>query len=97
MKIDWSKLLYDKYFNLTDRFITVTLKNGVIISGFFIAFRCGNRLSSDSFITQWQLVSEADKNTLGIDPAGFFLGQFVQQKDILEINFHQDNSIMHFE
>ncbi len=96
MKMDLSKLLYDKYFNLTMRTVTVILKNRKIIIGVFISFCVGDPYCLEPFITKWHIVSDADKNTLGIDSFGFLIGEYVKQNEISEIVFHENNSVMKF-
>ncbi len=96
MENDLSKQLYDKYFKLTNRNITVTLKNGNKISGLFISFFRGDEWWENPYITQWHLVDEKHKTTLGIDALGFIIGEYIKQKDIAEISFYQDNSIIKF-
>ena len=96
MKTDLSKSLYEKYFDLTMRTVTVILKNQKIIIGVFISFCLGDQYSFEPFITKWHIVNEADKNTLGIDSFGFLIGECINQNDISEILFHENNSVMKF-
>lgn len=96
MATELSKLLYEKYFKLTNPAITVTLNNGKKITGVFISFFVGDEVSGEPYITKWHIVSEADKDTFGIDPFGFLIGEYIKQNDIAEIRFHQDKSKMKF-
>jgi small nuclear ribonucleoprotein (snRNP)-like protein len=96
MENDLSKQLYDSYFKLTNRTITVTLKNGRKMVGVFIAFCRGNNLVEKPYITHWHLVDKNHKTTVGIDAFGYPIGEYIPQKDIAEIQFHQNNSSMLF-
>lgn len=96
MKNDLSKQLYEKYFNLINPKITLTLKNGCQITGQFIAFCYGDKFGNDTYVWRWQILTQSDKNTLGLDPFGFLVGIYVLQKDISIILFHQDNSTIRF-
>ncbi len=96
MEIDLSKQLYQKYFKLTNRLITVTLKNGTIVSGVFISFCKNESYDTKQYITKWLLLNEHESYTLGIDDFGCLIGLYIQQNEIAEILFHADNSTMKF-
>ncbi len=96
MENELSKLLYDKYFDLTHRSISITLKSGREVCGVFISFFRGENYAKSTYITKWHLVDEIYSLSLGIDAFGFLIGEYIMQNDIAEIRFHQDNSIMKF-
>ena len=96
MKADLSKQLYDKYFKRTNRVVTMTLRNGRKITGVFIAFYCGDEDLGEPFITKWHMVDKKYKKTSGIDAFGFFIGEYIDQKEIESIKFLSDYSEMKF-
>lgn len=96
MENNLSEQLYQKYFNLTNRTIEVTLKNGRKITGVFVSFCLGEEERNEPYTTKWHIVNEKDKHTLGIDAFGFLIGEYIEQKDIESIKFFDDNSEMKF-
>lgn len=96
METDFSKILYEKYFNHRNRLIEVTLKEGRKIKGVFISFFHGDLDSNEPYIIKWHIVDEPYKMTLGIDAFGFRIGELINQKDIMCIKFLHDNSQMQF-
>lgn len=96
METDLSRLLYDKYFSLTKREIEIRLKNGKVFRGVIIGFHKNND-DEIPYVQQWHIVETKDKSTFGIDAFGFLIGQIINQKDISEVMFFQDNTILKFE
>lgn len=96
MENDASKQLYDAYFNLTNRYVTVILRNGKALEGCFVAFCRGEEREGESYITRWHLVNGTDDSLLGVDAFGFLPGTYINQADIAEIRFHQTNQTMKF-
>lgn len=96
MKTDFSRLLYDKYFSITNRNIEVKMKNGVIIQGIIVGFIKGDEYSCDPYITKWHIVDTSDERSRGIDIFGFPSGTYIKHNDIVQVKFCQDNSIMIF-
>lgn len=97
MKTDFSRLLYDKYLGLTCRSIEVKLKNGTVHQGVIIGFYKSGDESDKPYISKWHLVDEKEKNTLGINDFGFLTGQIIEQNNIAEVKFFEDNTVLRFE
>lgn len=96
MKTDYSRLFYTKYFHLENRTIEVKLKNGGCITGIIVGFVLGDEICNGPYITQWHIVDEKDKMTLGINSFGMLLGERIRTENIVEVKFFQDQTIMKF-
>lgn len=96
MNKDFSKLLYDRYFNLADRNIEIIVKDGRSIKGTIIGFFKGDEAYLEPYITSWHLVDEQDKMGLGTDAFAYLQGQAVEQSEILQVKFCGDNTVMKF-
>lgn len=96
MKTDFSRILYDRYFNLTNRNIEVKLKNGNIIRGIIVGFFKGYEDNNEPYIMQWHIADEKNKILFGIDAFGNMDGTIINSKDITEVKFLEDNSIIRF-
>ena len=94
MEKDFSRILYDKYCGLINRNIEVTLKSGIVFQGVIIGFYKDNYHNPS--ITKWHIVDEKDKNSLGINAFSISIGKIVNQKDIAEVKFFEDNTILKF-
>ena len=92
MTSDSSKRFFDDYYRRSNRLIEVTVKGGRRLTGVFVSYFHGNEQNHEPFITRWHLVDEADQQTSGIDALGVFLGETVNQRDILKITFLEDGS-----
>lgn len=96
MKTDLSFVLFQKYFALENRNITVLLKNHKKYEGRFIAFSKGNVKWNEPYIFRWHLVDKDETNSLGIDAFGFTIGTHILQSEIESVHFEGDNTIMYF-
>jgi len=96
MEKDFSRLLYDKYFGLTNQNIKVKLKNGTVFQGIIIGFYKSADGDDKPYIAKWHLLEEKDKNTLKINDFGFSIGKIIDQKDIVEVRFFEDNTVLRF-
>jgi len=96
MKRDLSEELYKKYFRLNDRKVEITLKNNVVLKGILVGFFRGDEDAEEPCIERWHLADEKNEFSLGLDAFGFLSGTIVKQKDIAEILFFEDNSVMKF-
>ena len=96
MENDVSKQLYDTYFNLTNRYVTVILRNGKSMQGCFVAFCRGEEREGELYISRWHMVSGTDPAVWGVDAFDFLIGTYINQADIAEVRFHQNNSTMKF-
>lgn len=96
METDLSRVFFEKYFLLINRNIIVKLRNGNSIKGIIIGFYRGEPDSHDTYITGWHIIHPEDKVFLGLDTFGYMTGVIIQQKDIAEVYFEQDQSSMKF-
>lgn len=96
MKADLSKVFYEKYFGLKNRAMVVTLNNGRILKGEFIAFYHGDEEYNESYIKYWQIAVEHDSKIFGADMLGFETGEIIAQDDIHKILLEQDQSTIEF-
>jgi hypothetical protein len=96
MKKDLSLELYKKYFNLKNPKIEITLKDKSILTGMFIGFFKACEDANGAYISQWRFVDKNDPPAIGSDPFGFGEGIIINQKDIVEVHFYDDDSVMKF-
>jgi hypothetical protein len=90
MTTDYSKEIYDKYYNINNRILVITLKDNTVLEGILIGFIHGD--SDDPFIIKWHFV---DKNELETFQQGLDLsidgnpekGKMIEQNDIKNVSF----------
>ena len=82
MKTDKSKIVYDKLDEVQNKKVKLHLSNNEVKIGFLIGFFHGE----NEFIERW-LFQEAEE--LIFNPEE---GEIIQQNDILEIYFYEDDS-----
>ncbi|MCW5907631.1 MAG: hypothetical protein KIS94_07220 [Chitinophagales bacterium] len=95
METDFSRILYDRYLTLDNRNIEITLKSGEkvkgVIAGFFRNEEC-----EQPYITRWRVVTGSKQFTWNFDAFGTLQGTIVNNADIAQVKFLQDNSVMDF-
>ncbi|MES2837065.1 MAG: hypothetical protein V4667_06060 [Bacteroidota bacterium] len=96
MKIDLSKVLYDKYIKLPDSSVTIILINGEIINGIILSYFKGNTNKGENYIVKWHIVDQKDKMSFGIDAFGFLKGIIINTNEIASVLFTEDNSKIEF-
>ena len=96
MKRDLSVQLYEKYFALKNRLVEITLKNKLVLKGVLIGYFKGDEDAGEPLIIKWHLVDEKDEESLEIDIFGSSAGTIINQNEIVEIRFSDDNSVMKF-
>ena len=96
MEKDFSRLLYDKYFGLTNRNIVLKLKNGNVLSCIIIGFYKSEDERDKPYIKKWHISGATDKSTLGINPLDLLNGQIIENKDIAEVDFMADDTVLIF-
>ncbi len=94
METDFSKIFYEKYFNSKDRNVKITLGNGTIIKGIIAGFFKGDENFNEPYIIEWHIVEKESNKNPGYDAAGFMLGMTVKQRDIAQIEFLEDHSVL---
>jgi len=90
MNSDFSKDIYEKYFNKKDRILQVTLKNGTSLKGIFVSFTHGDPDGKEPYITKWHFVPEEDIENYRSFPHidfGEEYGQIINQSDIENVTF----------
>lgn len=96
MKINYARLLHDKYFSLTDRNIEVILKNGRIMKGVIIGFFTSGEECSEPSIKRWHILEQKHESGSLPDGLGVVCGEIIDHKAIAEVHFPEDNSKMVF-
>lgn len=86
--------IYAKYFTLENKTVEVILKDKRCLKGVFVGFFKDDLDSCESKIIKWQFVNDEIDNLFGIDSLGFLIGEIISQKDILEIHFLGDGSVL---
>jgi len=96
MEKDFSRLLYDKYFGLANPNIVVKLKNGNVFSCIIIGFYKSGDEDDKPYINKWHITGVKEKGALAINPFDLLNGQIIKNKDIAEVDFLADNTILRF-
>lgn len=96
MEKDFSRLLYDKYFGLTNRNIVLRLKNGNVFNCIIIGYYKSGDESDKPYIKKWHVTGAKEKSTLGINPLDLLNGQIIENKDIAEVDFLADHTVLKF-
>ena len=96
MEKDFSRLLYDKYFGVTNRNIVVWLKNGNVFNCVIIGFYKSGDEADKPYIVKWHITGVKDKSTLGINSLDLLNGEVIENKDIAEVDFLADNTVLKF-
>lgn len=92
MDIDFSKEIYNNYYNVKDRIVEITMKDNTVLEGTLVSFFHGDKDADEPFVTQWHFVNKKDieqyqKNLhLSID-GNQDIGMNIKQKDIKTIRF----------
>jgi hypothetical protein len=92
METDFSKEIYDNYYNVKDRIVEIIMKDNRILEGKLVSFFHGNKESNEPFITKWHFV---DKNDIQEYQKGLVvsiegnqeIGTIIDQKNIREVRF----------
>ena len=96
MEKDFSRLLYDKYFGVTNRNIVVKLKNGNVFNCVIIGFYKSGDEADKPYIVKWHITGVKDKSTLAINSLDLLNGEVIENKDIAEVDFLADNTVLKF-
>ncbi len=96
MKSIDSKVLFDKYFGLSDRHVRIVLRNGKVIQGTIAGYSFQDPDADDPVISRWHLVRDDSKETEGYQEVGFVVGEMVRHCDIASVFFREDHSTMTF-
>jgi hypothetical protein len=85
MKNDLSNIILEKYFETHDISFTFLLKNGKKINGYIVGYCYDD--DDHTAVYQWHIVPEIFKNSVGLDPLGFLIGEHVLQIDIMAVEY----------
>ena len=85
MKLDKSKIIFEKWEQLNSKKVKLLLKNGKEKIGCIESFTHGNH----SFIEYWILKKVNTPFNLRIED-----GEWIKSKEILEIYFYEDKSLI---
>lgn len=87
--------LFEKFEQLTDQRVVITLKGGKKIHGRLLGFFKDTEFSGSPFVLQWHVADDIDADG-GFDIFGMKKGKIVNHKDIAEVFFKEDSSTMRF-
>lgn len=95
MKQDPSAILFERYFKLGNRHVSVRLKNGTVHHGVFIGFFHGDE-ENEYAILRWHLIPEDIHAPLGIGAGGERKGVMIDSASIVQVELHDDQSCLMF-
>ena len=90
MKKDYSKEIFEKYFNSENKILKITLNNGKVLTGIFTSFIHGTMDFNEPYILKWHFVAEKDilrHNNLPQIDFGEEYGEIINQSDIKNVTF----------
>jgi hypothetical protein len=92
METDFSKKIYDTYYNVKDKIVEITLNDNRMLEGKLVSFYHGDKEAAEPFVSQWHFVEKEDiqkyEKGLGISIEGAEdIGIIIRQIDIREIKF----------
>lgn len=96
METDFSRILYDRYAGLSNKRIELVLKNGRRVQGLIAGFFKGDEESEEPYIIRWHIAEEKEKRSPGDYNLGYTEGEMIAQKEIAEVRFFEDNSVLQF-
>ena len=96
MTQDPSAVLFDRYFKLGNRHLSIYLKNGAVYSGVLVGFFHGDE--DDKYaILRWHLMPDGEHAPLGIGAGGERKGIMIDSAKILRVELHGDQSVIPFQ
>lgn len=92
MTTDYSKEIYDKYYNIKNRILVITLNDNTILEGALVSFIHGD--SDDPFIIKWHFIDKEELEAFhqGLDVSiegNQDKGKIIRQKDIKNVRFKE--------
>lgn len=89
-KIDYSREIFEKYYNKENRILKIILKDDTVLNGIFISFFHGEENSKEPYIIKWHFLDEKDISKqdiqLSIDGSEEY-GKIIKQEDIKSVEF----------
>lgn len=93
---DSSAVLFDRYFNLENRSVSVYLRNGTVHVGVFVGFFHGDE--DDKYaVLRWHLMPDGEHAPLGIGAGGERKGLMIDSATIARVELHGDNTTITFQ
>lgn len=88
MKNDFSKEIFENYFNAKDSALEITLNDGTVLEGYLVGFSHGEG-SNEPFSLRWHFVDEADIDDYRkmFSIGGEEVGQSIEQKTSKSVKF----------
>jgi hypothetical protein len=87
---DFSKEIYETYYDAKDKILEITLKDNTVLEGTFISFFHGDPDLGEPFVIRWHFIDTAEglnnNNPFPMDEDGGF-GRIIKQEDIKSIKF----------
>lgn len=94
MEKDTSRILFDKYFSLSDRTIEVVLKSGRRLTSVIIGFWYSEDENDEPPVKKWHIVDKEHNTSSGFDNLGIIQGEIIKHCDIDTVYFFEDKSIL---
>ncbi len=91
-KFDYSKEIYDKYYNSKGRILEVFLKDGSIIEGTFTGVFHGDSEAGEPFVIKWHFIpgdKTKEYNSAMLSNIYGQSGWIIKQEDIMRVCFRK--------
>ncbi len=90
-KKDYSKEIFEKYYNPKGKILKIILKDGSVLEGILAGFFHGDAAQEDPFITKWHFIPENEikkyhAELLAVGTIQEY-GRIIQQEAIKSVNF----------
>ena len=94
MVTDYSRKIYDKFFNSKDKILVITLKDNTVLEGILVGYYHGDTQGGDPFVIKWHFIDKKDMETYhkGLDvslESNQDVGRIIKQKDIKNVRFKE--------
>ena len=87
-QLDFSRELYDTYYNPKGKLLSIKLNDGTIHEGIFIGFFHGEQDRHEPFIIMWRFVQKDEIDDFNYSPYKYQeYGRIIHQKDIASVHF----------
>ncbi len=91
-KSDYSREVFEKYYNAKGHILEITLKDNIVLEGIFVGFVHGDESFDESYIIRWRFLpkDEVEKHIhlISIDGSEDY-GRMLEQKDIKCVKFKE--------
>lgn len=87
---DFSKEIYETYYDAKDKILEITLKDNTVLEGIFISFFHGDPDLGEPFVIRWHFIDKNEipnnHSPIPTDEDATF-GKIIKQEDIKSISF----------